>query len=283
MVSQLSKLVEQDPKTKEYYHLDELLKDESLYNNLRKIQETISKLEPNIEEMTPLAGTMSKQSKKAFQKMIAQYIEAVYVLNISQELKKIFEKFEPKAKEAREQEEKAAKRAELEAKRKLTPGAPIVAGSSEEAQYSPISRPYYDEPSGARFAEPTYIPDQAPRKPFGKSLSRKQPKSMPGKPGISKGLTPKEKKDKKTEADKKDDKIKKEKPEESRLEALKKRAEEMEKAAEKEGAKLFEKIESNVEDAAKIIKDSKTLEKLEQHLTGESPVDMELATEIVLT
>lgn len=67
--TQLGTLIEPDPQTGEYYHLDELLKQESLYNNLRKVESVVSTQEPEIQEVSPL-HKMKSASKKAIQKMI---------------------------------------------------------------------------------------------------------------------------------------------------------------------------------------------------------------------
>jgi predicted DNA-binding protein len=93
-------------------NLDALLKNESLYNNIRKVQMSISDDEPRVEEpVPPLSKKIGKISKKFIQKIINQYIEALYTLKISQDLETIFKAFEPQAKAAREAEEKAVKEA----------------------------------------------------------------------------------------------------------------------------------------------------------------------------
>src|SRR3990172_9047002 len=71
---------EQDKKTKGYPHIDELLKNESLYNNLSKVEKAVVQSEPKIEEVAPLGQKMSKDSKLALQKTITQFIEALYIL-----------------------------------------------------------------------------------------------------------------------------------------------------------------------------------------------------------
>src|SRR3990172_2338768 len=79
-VAQLNKVIEQDKKTKGYPHIDELLKNESLYNNLSKVEKAVVQSEPKIEEVAPLGQKMSKDSKLALQKTITQFIEALYIL-----------------------------------------------------------------------------------------------------------------------------------------------------------------------------------------------------------
>ena len=154
-VMQLNKLLEQDKKSKQFKHLDELLKNETLYNNLSKVEKSVSSLVPQIEEVPPLGAKMSKESKRAMQKSISEFIEALYKLTLPQELDKLFEICEPKAKEQREAEEAAQKKAAEEAKKPRIPGRPVIAGTPEQDTYfPPVSEPY--SPAYDAGYEPSY-------------------------------------------------------------------------------------------------------------------------------
>lgn len=144
-VSKLNKLKEQDPKTQQYKHLDELLKNETLYNNLSKVEKIAAEFEPKIEEIAPIGGLpIPENSKVALQKLLSQYNEALYILKLSSAIDTIFEKFEPKAKLSREAEEKAQKNAEQENKKPRIPGRSVVAGSSSRENYQVPYEDNYD-------------------------------------------------------------------------------------------------------------------------------------------
>lgn len=144
-VSKLNKLKEQDPKTQQYKHLDELLKNETLYNNLSKVEKIAAEFEPKIEEIAPIGGLpIPENSKAALQKLLSQYNEALYILKLSSAIDTIFEKFEPKAKSSREAEEKAQKIAEQENKKPRIPGRSVVGGSSPRENYQVPYEDNYD-------------------------------------------------------------------------------------------------------------------------------------------
>lgn len=282
LVSQLGVLLEKDQKTKEYYHLDELLKEESLYNNIKKIQAVVAQYEPRIEEMTPLQNSLSKESKKSFQKMINQYIEALYTLNIVTELKQLFTKFSPKAKISREEEEQAFKKAEIEGKKKLMPGSPITAGTPE-SKYMPSKSSYSRSPGsraggyqgyGSSYKEPSYGfpgPKEQPRKA---AANGKRKSSKAKKAGDE------EEKEGKTDKDKSKDKDKTEKPVD-KFATLRKQAAKQDEKMVKEADKLLEKVKDNISSAASIIKKTAFFTNIEQHLMDVNDVDFEVITETI--
>ena len=210
---------------------------------------------------------MSKQSKKAFQKLINQYIEVIYTLNLPEDLKQLIAKFDPKAKEAREEEEKAFKQAELEGKRKLTPGAPITVGVGE-SEYTPLPSSSRERPT-----RPTYqpfIPKAEPSRTFGPGLAEQK---KPSQKAPTKGEVKldKAKEGEKEVKDKKEDKFA----------DLQKQAAVLDEKIFKEADTIVDKIADNLKNVAKSIKDTKLFANLEKHLTDESDVDLELATEII--
>ncbi len=259
-VSQLSMLLERDKTTGEYYHIDELIKHETLYNNLRKVQNVIAEQEPIIEETSPLHKKMSKLSKKAMQKMLNQYAEAIHTLKIPEELVELFKKFDPKALAYRKTEEQAALSAS-KARNGIGSTQPIIAGTAEEVRDFQPSTPDY--PGYRRAQQQSYTPETPRYTPA--SLS-KQPRAgkSPARPrSVSK--------------DKDTDK----KAEELGIDPeLLKLAEKEDKKRKAEVDHLFSGIKDTVENAAKNLKTA-TLQALEPHLMSDAPVDLELVTELI--
>ena len=270
LVAQLSVLLEQDPKTSEYYHIDELLKNEALYNNIRKVQTVIVENEPKVEEASPL-HKINKASKTAIQKLLNQYIEALYVLKIPEELTALIKKFDPKAQAAREGEEKAAKAAELAAKREpRAPGRPIVAGTAEEPMmYTPLYD-QYPERRAPRASAKTFIPE-APSRAYAPTPSKPVTAPARGK-APAKTTLGKAKKD--VEKDKKEDEAGIPKEYRERVAAMdKKRQEDIDH--------LTNTVADMIDSVAKGLAGSSPLKVIEKHLTDETPVDIELVTEII--
>ncbi len=256
LVEQLNKLLERDPKTKEYYHIDELLKNETLHNNILKVQKNIAKIEPLAEEMPLLeVKKMKKDSKKAYQAILNEYHEALYILNITDALKKLFELFDPKAKKYREAEEKAAKEAERVGKPSTGPMHPISRPTPGPA-YSPPSRytptPSYRAPS-------SHLPSSsngyayAPREQIRKPTTPKKP---------TPGVRPPKKKE--AEEDKRGPGII---GADSRLQ--------------REIDYSLSKIEDQLKSAGQIIKDNNLSKHLDSSFIDNSPIDISLAVEVL--
>lgn len=276
-ISNLNILLERDQKTKEYYHLDELLKEEMLYNKLKKIQHVVSEYEPQIEEISPLHKSLTKGSKHAFQKMLSQYSEALYTLHVIEELKKLVEKFQPKAKIAREEEEKALQKAELEKKKKLMPGAPITVGKAEP-DYTPSTRKTTMRESRAVVpTHPVYYPSAPVASEAAPSSDKTGGAPAKGK-AAGKGDTAGKAKDDKE--DKEEDEKGDEKEEKNdKLAALKKQAEKMDEKTFKEADKIVDKIADNIQNIAATIKKTSLFDRLEKHLVDESDIDFAFAIE----
>ncbi len=280
-ISHLNILLERDQKTKEYYHLDEFLKEESLYNNLKKIKRIVAEYEPQIEEISPLHKNLTKTSKQAFQKMLSQYSEALYTLNVIESLKNLVAKFQPKAKIAREEEEKAFQKAELEKKQKLTPGAPITVGT-RESDYPPYAR----QTSSDR--ERTVVPSHPVFYPSVQDTSIKTSPSSDktgtgargnkGKNG--KNGTEKEKQEK-DEDEKGNGKEKDTSEKNDTLSELKKRAEKIDEKTFKEADKIVEKIEDNFKNINETLKKTSFFAQIDKNISDESDIDFAFATEIM--
>ncbi len=279
LVSHLNMVIERDHKTKEYYHIDELLKAESLYNNLKKILHTLSEYEPKIEEISPLHRNLTKTSKQAFQKILSQYSEALYTLNVIEELKKLVAKFHPKAKVAREEEEKALQKAEVEKNKKLMPGSPITVGSPEIA-YAPRSSKRSPDSAAPTPSHPVYFPSSIAPIEHGVTTGTTPQGKSKGKKGTD---STKEDKDTEEEEDKKEDgKDTKKEEKDDKLGVLKKHAEKLEKKDArvfKEADKIVDKISDNMKSLADSIAKTKFFAQLDTHIADSSDINFEFVTE----
>ena len=139
------------------------MSDEALYNNLKKIKTSLVDKEPIIEQSPFGFEKMSKVSKEAVRSVLAIYTESLYLLKTPEALDKIIEKFEPKAKALREEEEAAAKKA-LEESKKGRPTIPTkTAGvpEKEAPSYGGYGYDYGYDDYGYR--APYYSPGYTPR------------------------------------------------------------------------------------------------------------------------
>jgi hypothetical protein len=113
----LIQLKERDPKTKKYRYIGHLLKKENTYNNLVKLRENLNASEPLVVVADFGLGPITKESRAAIQKVLSAFAEAIYVLDIPEDINKVIAEFEPRAKEIRDEEEGNRKRALEESKR----------------------------------------------------------------------------------------------------------------------------------------------------------------------
>jgi len=131
----LNKMKDKDTKTNEYKYLSDLIDNESLYNNLNKLNDSLANLEPNIEvdefEVDEFKA-VTKESREFIRKVLAQYLEALYALDIPADLEKVIAKYEPTAKKMKEEEEKATKKVFEESKKKPKPVPAVVSGKGEK-------------------------------------------------------------------------------------------------------------------------------------------------------
>lgn len=265
-IVRLNALLEQDPKSSAYYHIAELVKNETLYNNLRKVATVVSAQEPLVKVTSPL-HKISKESRTAIQKLINQYIEALYTLKLPEEFATLIKKFDPKALAAREAEEKAAKAAELAAKREqVAPGRPIVAGRGEEPRYyTPLYD--YEERREPRVAPKTYIPE-AP--------SRAYTPPQPVTPAVPKSALARPSVDKKKEEEKK-----KEEGPGILSKEYKERAAVLDKERQEKINRLANTAIDMIDSVGKDLAKATPLQLLEQHLIDATPVDITLVTETI--
>lgn len=260
-VSKLEQLKKQDPKTQQYNHLDELIKDETLYNNLSKVEKVAVQYEPLVEEIAPIGGqTVPEESKNAIQKLLTQYNEALYILNLGQAIDELFGKFEPKAKEMRKAEQEAKIAAEQEAKKTRRSGAPVTGGIAQKDynqsfDFDDNFDDYYPEFQDSASQE-AFIPSYEPPR---------QDSFLPSSREFQKGATP----------TKDNDSIKptREKEEESMSQGQKSSAwpSSSKKKSSTETAKKAEKAQDFLKQVAEFISTNKTLSSdLEKEVQGPS-------------
>lgn len=116
----LNKMKDRDAKTKQYKYLDDLIKNEALYNNLVRVRKTLDKNEPLIQIASFGLDRMETESRQATVSVINILTEANTVLAIPAALDTIVEKYEPTAKKLKESEELARKQALEASKRPVT-------------------------------------------------------------------------------------------------------------------------------------------------------------------
>ncbi|MDR3550542.1 MAG: hypothetical protein P4L31_03955 [Candidatus Babeliales bacterium] len=163
LLNKLTIIKDKDPKTNDYKYLNDLIDDESLYNNLGKFKDSLSKLEPDIEIDDFGIEPVSRQVRYVIRKVLAEYIEALTVLNINSDLDKLIAKYEPTAKKHREEEEgitkKSLEESKIKQQRKVKPA--IVAGKGDQGDsysggYSSGSNPYDYYPYSGGYSPSSY-------------------------------------------------------------------------------------------------------------------------------
>jgi len=158
----VQKLIEKDPKNSTYKYLNDFIAQETLVNNVEKLKTTLVEYEPTIETSAFGIEKMSANAKKALTRTISAFTEGLYRLKITEDIDKIFEKYEPRAKELREEKEKAEKAAETAGQRSRFTGKKemVMAGKEERSasdysSYSSESPDYSNYYSGSSY-EPSY-------------------------------------------------------------------------------------------------------------------------------
>ncbi len=157
----LQKMIEKDPKNNTYKYLNDFIAQDTLVNNVEKLKTTLVEYEPTIETSVFGLEKMDAIAKKALTRTISGFTEALYRLKIADDLNKIFEKYEPRAKELREEKEKAEKTAEIAGQRsRYSRSEPMVmAGGTSSGgdyySYSPESSDYSNYYSGSPSYEPS--------------------------------------------------------------------------------------------------------------------------------
>ena len=275
LVEQLSRLLERDPKTTDYYHIDALLKNESLLNNIQKVESAVAQVEPKAEEVPLLGGRrMKNASKRAYHALLNEYNEALYILNLTQELKTLFTLFDPIAKTYREAEQKAVKAAGTK-KPVAYSGAP--GRYSAPAEYDTFGGADYDDDyaPGGYSAPSAYIPSAVPQR-FGSSAAAQQSVQ---KPGQRRQAPSGGKRDTSKTGEFKDGKlgdVSGDKKEEPKVEVPKEA-----QALQKEIDSSVKKIEDKLKEAAELISDRKMMDMIEGEFIDASPIDTAVVFELL--
>lgn len=283
-VQKLYKFKDLDPQTKTYRHLDNLLADQTLYNNLIDLQQLLAQEEPKIEMPELEKIKMTKATNQAFRNVISGYINAIYKQKLPQSLDTLFEKFEPAAKKLREEEEKTTKKA-LEESKKPRKIVPIKSGGipqlEEDYEYRGGYTPSYDYGSPTYYSTPSYGYGTPSSETYPTEGKKAGAGASTGKPGAAKAGEEKEgKKEGKEDKEEKGEKEKKgkEKEKEKGKTPAKPTKPTLPAKEEKEIKSLMTKIAGDLKDAVRLMEKNKALMNLQKHLSDEkAPVDSRLA------
>lgn len=194
----LHKLIDKDPKTKEFRYLPDLIEDKKLYEKLSELNNELSNLEPNIiVSVTPGLPTINKNTKNLIRKVVDAITEIIFVDKAEENIKKIIEKYEPKAERLREHEEYKEQQARESSRYQRQPEAAKTVGKPP-AERAPYTSPDYganlgsrlgSAPSGYASAGRGYTPDLnsmadisapiAQNAPTAPTISETSPKKSP--------------------------------------------------------------------------------------------------------
>ncbi len=146
MKSKLYLIGERDPKTNEYKHLQNILDDESLYNNLAQLNRKLDQFGPKISAPELGQQKLTKESKNAIEKVTSALTEALYVLKLPTALDQVIQKYEKRAQELTKKQEVAEKKAALELKKRPYARPAQTIGRGEKREDKPFVTPSYDSP-----------------------------------------------------------------------------------------------------------------------------------------
>jgi len=184
MKSKLYLIGERDPKTNEYKHLQNILDDESLYNNLAQLNRKLDQFGPKINAPEPGQQKLTKESKNAIEKVTSALTEALYVLKLPTALDQVIQKYEKRAQELTKKQDAAEKKAALELKKRQYKRPAQVIGRGEKIVVEPYVAPSYDAPD---YGFEPYTPPK-PKTP----TTSTTPKTTPKTPAKKKPDTKKE-------------------------------------------------------------------------------------------
>jgi hypothetical protein len=159
---------DRDPISGSYKYLAELIKDESMVNNLLRLKDVLNRHEPKIDISPFGQERMSHQSRESMRAVLNALIEATTVMGMPTAFDKIIEKYEPTAKKIRETEEAAQRKAIESSRRSPYPAPAVVVGKSEE-KAGAAPRDYSKFDFGLAPYKPAPIPAPAKEKEADKS------------------------------------------------------------------------------------------------------------------
>jgi hypothetical protein len=106
----INKLLDKESGKDKFKYLDAFVENESLYNNVAKLNTTLGEYEPKIKTSGVGIDKITKDTKTAIKRAISGFTESLYRIKLPAELKKVFDTFEPKATKMREKEEESKKK-----------------------------------------------------------------------------------------------------------------------------------------------------------------------------
>jgi hypothetical protein len=138
MIEQLNQIMHtfkdsKDPKTKKLRYIPDLIKNEALYSNLSNLSALLTKYEPKVEAPDFGMNKITAESRAAIKELLGAYAEAFFSLNIMEDLGKIIEAYEPRAKAHKEEEAAHTKRSLEEAKKRPETTPTRIASSPRHA------------------------------------------------------------------------------------------------------------------------------------------------------
>jgi hypothetical protein len=175
LISFLKILLSVDPITGHYYYLASLIENDTLYQNIIRLNDAIIRHEPSIEIAPFGLSEVTKESRKATSALLGALVQAIYTQQMIGEINKLFVAFEPQAKKVMEQEEGARKRAIEESKRTPMQAPSRSAGTFNEEYVGSGYTPGLSD----SYAPSLYTPAGLP------SLSTPETPSSPASAGLS--------------------------------------------------------------------------------------------------
>lgn len=158
LTAKLRKLKDRDPKSMNYKYLDEFIKDESTYNNITKVKDSLSRYEPKIELSSFGIDKMTSDARQATRTVLVSLLEATSIMAVPSSIDKIFEKYEPTAKKIKETEDAAQKRALEQSRAGRIPGSLTVGTSPASRErkegYGQSGYGQYDYDRDGRYYSP---------------------------------------------------------------------------------------------------------------------------------
>lgn len=192
LIQSLNAIKEQDRATKTYKYLDAVIAHEDLYKNLGTLEKKLKELEPQVEIDEHGIEPVSKEVRAIMRSILGEYVNALFVLNIPQDIDSVIKSFEATAKKYREEEDEITKKALTESKKIRPAQGTVVAGSPEADFYAPSSGSMnaydYFPYSNQSYAAPSYPTpssdfsnQRTPEPQRDDATKKKEENSKPGK------------------------------------------------------------------------------------------------------
>jgi len=161
LAQKMRSLMSRNPKTKEYYFIENLIQDKALYNNLEHLEKQLSTYEPKIDLAEFNFRKLDLSSKTAARTTIGYLLEAFKLKKIPTAIDTIIAKYAQIAEKIKKEEDEAVKQALEELKKPRVPATVKVIGVPEEPEYAVPTYPTADYGYGV----PGYYAPYAPAKP----------------------------------------------------------------------------------------------------------------------